>query len=173
MFSQEQTTLLLGLSKKVFKEKKPIDSLPYHPKFPISRERIDLVCEEENLFFLLQIDQSKKNQLKLTLHFQDDDSSIGLLRVDFNGRHRNPEGINDKVPDFFKPYAGKFIEESHIHYNIEGYNPLDWAVPLIADNSFDQKEFQTENDFESAFQAFAKRINLITKVNIVFQGQLA
>ena len=172
MFSYEQATGLLGLSKKIIQNDKPVDSFNYHPKFPIFRDRKHLLCEEEKLFFLLQIDQSRKNNLKLTLHLQDDDSSLGLLRVDFNGRHRNPEGITDKVPEIFKPFAGIFIEESHIHYHVEGYGALEWAIPLGMDGSFSKKTFNTANDFESIFRAFSQKINLVTKVNITMQGQL-
>jgi len=106
------------------------------------------------------------------LHHKEEDASIGLLRVDFNGRHKNPEIENDKVPNDFKPYAGKWIEESHIHYFIEGYKPLSWAMPLTADATFPVKNFTNQNQIGSIIQTFIKKINLQTQLTITIQTSI-
>ncbi|MBI5747739.1 MAG: hypothetical protein HZA00_01350 [Nitrospinae bacterium] len=110
--------------------------------------------------------------MKMTLHFQEEDASIGLLRVDFNGRHPNPEIANDKVPDIFKSFAGQWLEESHIHYFVEGYKPLAWAIPLKADNTFSVKDFSNTSEFGNILQVFGNKINLKTVLEIKFQMQL-
>ncbi|MFO0794648.1 MAG: hypothetical protein U0586_11375 [Candidatus Brocadiaceae bacterium] len=110
--------------------------------------------------------------MKLTLHFQEEDASIGLLRADFNSRHKNPEIENDKVSDIFKPYAGQWLEESHIHYFVEGYKPLAWAIPLKADNTFTVKDFTNISEFGNIFRVFGNKINLQTILEISIQRQL-
>ncbi len=98
----------------------------------------------------------------------DDDTKIGILRVDFNGQHENPHTINDNVPDFLKPYVGMFFNynEHHIHYFVEGYRTsLDWAIPLNDDN-FPVKKISNSNDIIEVFLGFNKLINLITEFQI-------
>jgi hypothetical protein len=106
------------------------------------------------------------------LHFQEDEASIGLLRVDFNGRHRNPETITDKLPEVFKPYAGQWIEESHIHYFVEGYKPLAWALPLTADETFAIKTFNDISTIGEVLNEFGRKINLKTELTTTIQTVL-
>ena len=128
--------------------------------------------EDEEFFFFLEIWQSTKKRIKLTLHFQEDDASIGLLRIDFEGPpHKNPEIINDHVPEIYKRYAGKWIENRHIHCFIEGYKPLAWAIPLI-DDDFPIKEFTDQNLIAQILYAFGEKINLKTKLHITIQTQI-
>ncbi len=47
-----------------------------------------------------------------------------------------------------------WIEESHIHYFIEGYKPLAWAIPIIKDESFSITNFKDYNDFDEILKAF-------------------
>ncbi len=103
----------------------------------------------------------------MTLHHQEDQSNIGLLRVDYNGKHKNPETVTDKVPEFLHPYAGKWFDyhEHHIHYYVEGYPALAWAAPL-KDVDFGQKSIHNPHDIVNAFYYFAEEINLVTRVTI-------
>jgi hypothetical protein len=119
--------------------------------------------------FFLDIFQSSKKHIKLTLHFQEDETSIGLLRVDFNSRHRNPVDINNYVPAIFMPYAGQCIEGSHIHYYIEGYKPLAWAIPLTEDDTFPIKHFSDESEIGNIISAFGNMVNLQTKIITTIQ----
>lgn len=114
--------------------------------------------------FLLDINRSRKNSLKLSLYCLERDMKIGLLRVDYNGTHKNPEEITSDLPSKFKRHAGKWFDFSdhHIHYYVEGYPPLVWAIPL-ADDEFPLKELQNVNDALFATEHFAHRINLQTK----------
>ena len=125
----------------------------------------DVVSENEEYMFKLSILQSPKYTIKISLHFQDDDSKIGLLRVDYGGIHTNPQIANDKVPNFIRPYAGKRFgyDDHHIHFHVDGYFPLNWAVPLT-DDSFPVKEILDISSFELALIGFAKRVNIVTQL---------
>lgn len=98
----------------------------------------------------------------------DDETKIGLIRVDYSGQHKNPEIIKDNVPIMFHSYAGKYFNynEHHIHYYVEGYKTsLDWALPLKVDR-FPIKEIKNNSDILNAFYNFNKLINLQTIFNI-------
>lgn len=172
MITQEQADYLLTLPKHIIEGEAVLERKKYSPSFPID-DRIYMVSKDDDEFsFFLEITQSSKKILKLTLHFQEEDVSIGLLRVDFNGRHSNPEIANDKVPDIFRPFAGQWLEESHIHYFVEGYKPLAWAIPLKADNTFLVKDFARISEFGNILQAFGTKINLKTILDISIQMNL-
>lgn len=102
--------------------------------------------------------------MKITLHFQENTQHIGLLRVDYNGPHVNPQTITDSVPDAFNAYCGASFSLPHIHYFIEGYKPLAWALPL-ADADFPVKQISDLEDFRRALTAFCATINLTTTIN--------
>lgn len=124
MITAQQAQDLLDLPKHIVEDDNYLDRKSYVPTFPID-DRIYLASKSDNEFtFFLDIWQSSKQQIKLTLHFQEDDASIALLRIDFNGRHKNPETENNNVPEIFSPYAGQMLDDSHIHYFIDGYKPL-------------------------------------------------
>jgi hypothetical protein len=178
MITKQQADYLLDLPKHIVEkvsknETNLLDRKNYSPVLPIN-DRIYLASKVDDDFtFFLEIYQSSKMHLKITLHFQEEDASIGLLRIDFNGRHQNPENANENVPEIFKPYAGKWIEESHIHYFIEGYKPLNWAIPLTIDNSFPIKDFTDSSQIGSIIQAFGKKINLQTLLMITIQTNIS
>ncbi len=172
MITQKQAEYLLELPKQIIEGDIILERKMYAPSRPIN-DRLYMVSKDDDEFsFFLEIHQSPRNQLKLTLHFQESEASIGLLRVDFNGKHKNPELENVHVPDIFKPYAGQLIEENHIHYFVEGYKPLAWAIPLNNDNTFSVKEFTETKGLASIFQAFRNRINLQTIFEISIQRSL-
>ncbi len=169
MFSQAQAAYLLALEKYLFDQGGRIENFTYAPSLPID-DRFRL-GSDEGYFFLFRVWQSAKNHLKLTLHLQDRDSTVGLLRVDFNGRHKNPEEVNEFVPQSCRPFAGQWLETSHIHYYVQGYKPLVWAVPLDKD-PFPIKDFRDLSQFISIFQAFGQRINLVSTIRVQLQPPL-
>lgn len=172
MITQQQANDLLALPKHIVEGDAALERKRYFLSFPFN-DRIYMVSKVDDEFsFFLEITQSSKKNLKLTLHFQEEDASIGLLRVDFNGRHKNPEIENVNVPDIFKPYAGQWLEENHIHYYVEGYKPLAWAIPLNVDNTFSVKEFTDTSELGNIFQVFGDKINLQTILEISIQRQL-
>lgn len=172
MITQQQADYLLGLPKHIVEGGEVLERKMYTFSFPID-DKIYMASKADDEFtFFLEITQSPKKNLRLTLHFQEEDASIGLLRVDFNGRHKNPEIENDNVPDIFKSYAGRWLEENHIHYFVEGYKPLAWAIPLNVDNTFSVKEFTDTRELGNIFRVFGNKINLQTSLEISIQRQL-
>lgn len=168
MFTTDQAQYLLQLPKKVEREEKLQNNIDFHQSFPF-QERYTLVSPDDpDYTFLYEINQSKKNQFKLTLYAMDGDTRIGLLRIDYTGQHENPQTLKDNVPEIFHPYVGKFFEyhEHHIHIYVEGYKTtLDWALPL-KDDTFPIKEITNNNDVIQAFQCFNGIINLLTVFSI-------
>jgi hypothetical protein len=136
-------------------------------KFQLNKpkQRIKLTAAlNEEMKFLLQITRSQKKSFKVTLFHQDSNTHTALLRIDYNGRHPNPEEIIPSLPEEFHPYAGKMLDESHIHLFVEGYKPLTWALPL-KEHEFPVKEIKNEDDLADAIRSFCKEINLISEIN--------
>jgi hypothetical protein len=168
--TNEQADYLLRLPKKIVRENEILSQLTIYQTYHF-QERFELVSETDDEFsFLWEIHQSVKNTLRISLHVQENDSKIGLLRIDFNGGHKNPETINQYVPERFHPYVGKEFSNSehHIHYHVQGYKSLAWAIPLI-DDDFEIKTIE-ENDFNTTFAniitLFARAINVETVITI-------
>ena len=167
MLNNAQAELLLRIPKHVVIEDQRREKITI--KQPVIwRQRFFLVgdIDNETFEFLWEIWQSSKNTLRMSLHFQEDDLKIGIFRVDFWSGHRNPPTITEKVPDKFHPYIGKHFlsHEHHVHYHVEGYPPLAWAVP-ITDDDFSYKEI-TEQNSPDIVKEFARTINLQTKLTI-------
>jgi len=172
MYTQEEVEYLIKLPKKIIENGEILEIKNYSFQSPIV-DRIDIVTSvDDNYSFFIDIKQTSKNKLKLTLHFQENDINIGLFRIDFNGRHKNPEFENSTLPEIFKPYIGKWIEESHIHYYVEGYKLLIWAIPLSIDSICSDLNFNDITDFEEIFKTFCKIINLETKLILNIQTQI-
>jgi len=167
--TNEQADYLLRLPKKITGKKGDLlPQITISPKFPFS-ERFELLSEKDDEFsFLWQIKQSSKNTLQISLHFQEDDSKIGLMRIDYSGGHTNPQTITENVPERFHPYVGKQLMQSHIHYYVQGFPMLAWAIPL-SDDEFEIKEI-CENDFYATLvdviKTFAKTINIETEIKV-------
>ena len=124
-----------------------------------------LLAEDDETFFLLVVKQGKKRALKLSLHHQEHEAHIALLRVDYSGGHQNPSTWTNAVPEKFHPYVAKWFgfDEPHIHYYVEGYKTLAWALPLINDN-FPVKQISEGDDIGDAIRAFGRAIALQTNL---------
>ena len=167
--TNEQAEYLLKLPKKVVQNDMLLDKLIINQEFPFFA-RYELVSEKDDEYtFLWVIQQSKKNSIQVSFHHQENDSKTGLLRVDYNSGHTNPEIISEYVPEKFHPFAGKIIsnKEHHIHYHVQGYKSLAWAIPLSEDE-FKVKELNDGTDFNSTFtnilKLFAKTVNIETEI---------
>ena len=166
----EQADYLLKLPKKILKGNDLLASMTINQKFPF-RERYELLSEKDDEFsFLWEINQSAKNTLKISLHVQENDSKIGLLRIDYHGGHTNPERMNEFVPEKFHQYAGKNFagNEHHIHYHVQGYKSLAWAIPLV-DDAFEIKTIENEyfnTTLKEIIILFAKTVNIETVITI-------
>lgn len=169
--TNEQAEYLLKLPKKVVINETLLDKLIIDQKFPFN-SRYELVSEKDEEFtFLWEIQQSNKNSIRVSFHHQEDDSKTGLLRVDYNSGHKNPEDISESVPERFRPFAGKYFlnSEHHIHYHVQGYKSLAWAIPLSIDK-FEIKELKDGAEFNSTFakiiRMFAKTVNIETEISV-------
>lgn len=160
MFSIELANKLINLPKQLKGGSLTIN---------LSQEKSRLILsndDEPDYSFLFEITSHKKISFKISLHNQENNSKEGLMRVDYKGGHKNPEGINDFVPDIVKPYVGYFFQnEPHIHIYVEGFKDLAWAIPLSAYN-FPILDINSTDDFRDAINAFAKEINIITPIYI-------
>lgn len=172
MIKQEVADYLLELPKHIVEDERYLDTINYTPALPIDDRLFLLSKNDADVSFFINIYQSKKYILKITFHFQEKDASIPLLRLDFNGRHKNPEITSDNVPKIFEEYAGKWIEDSHIHYFIEGYKPLAWALPLKADSSMVIKDYSDVYSLGNIIDEFGKKVNLQTVIKTTIQTAL-
>ncbi|HEV7348335.1 DUF6978 family protein [Telluribacter sp.] len=172
MISEDQARYLIQLPKKLVENNELLDHKVLSPSFPFVA-RYPLSDEEEGFSFFLDVWQSAKQGIKFTLHFQENSTHYGLLRVDFNGRHKNPEIANADVPELFRPYAGCWLDDSpgHIHYVVDGYPPLAWAVPLELD-PFPTKNIRDFTDITAAFQAFCMVVAVRTEITVITQSHL-
>ena len=133
--------------------------------------RIGLVSDDGAYDFQWCITQSSKDMLKMSLHMMDVDSKEGIFRVDYNSGHLNPKERRPELPDAFVPYIGKqfAINEHHVHYYVEGYRSLAWALPLAVTN-IEQRELREDHyadDIASAVESFAKAVNIDIKFTIL------
>ena len=131
----------------------------------VSKQVIPLISEDGIEEFSLDIHRSKKRLAKITFHHMEKTFRQCLLRVDINGApHQNPKECNEYVPESYKPFTGKDVGRSHVHYYVEGYGPeLTWALPL-KETIF--SEFLDLDDIETVLQRI---INLVCKEINLFE----
>lgn len=165
--TNEEAKNLLLLPKKVVVNNEMQNRCMLESGSRLSR-RFVIRSLDGNHAFLLEISQGKK-RLKITLHFQENSQFVGLLRVDYEGTHQNPAKCNEYVPDFAKPYVGQDINENHMHFYVQGYKTLAWAIPLRV-SDFPVKTILDIDSFFNALEAFQQIIHLDTK--ILYEGRL-
>ena len=165
--TNEQAEELIGLKKTIIQNGIEQESVTIEQTFPMNL-RFELISKEDDEYsFLWDITQSSKDSLRISLHFQDDDSKIGLFRVDYNGGHQNPVVGNESLPVIFKPYIGKYLNESHVHYHVEGYKTLAWALPISETNvKIKEVDNNRNQQIMDAILDFANLINIETNITI-------
>lgn len=169
MLTYNQAIDLIHLKKKILQNDKQLEAISIDQTYPVNF-RFELISDDDDGYsFLWEITQSAKDSLRISLHFQDDDSKTGLFRVDYNAGHHNPEKETGTLPAIFKPFIGKsFINESHVHYHVEGYKTLAWALP-IGETDVKVKEINNKDKNQQVIDAiigFAELINIDTKITI-------
>lgn len=171
MITSELADHLIQLPKKIVEDETVLNQKEINPSDPFQERYYMLSEDEEEFSFFLDVTQSAKNALKLTLHQHEEGINCGILRVDYEGRHKNPEEINEHVPNRFKPYAGQWLDKynGHIHYIVDGYPPLKWAIPLDV-HDFPVKRIRSKTDIINALTEFCDIINLETTLDITMQG---
>jgi len=167
----ELAEYLIGLDKYIVQNGEIADTFLLDIQFPMSIRLALSAPDDLDQNLLVNIKESEKKSLKISLHHQDNSTQNGLLRVDFNGRHFNPVDIIDTVPETFRPFAGQWLDDysGHIHYVVNGYRPLAWAIPLEVDD-FTVKELNGREDYTRTLNAFFQKINL--KTVITFNHQM-
>lgn len=157
---------LIGLDKYIVMDGKATENLMLDIDFPLSLRLTLSAPDDLDQNLLINIEESQKKSLKISLHHQDNSTQNGLLRVDFYGRHLNPVDITTTLPEIFKPFAGQWLDDyvGHIHYVVDGYKPLAWAIPLEFD-AFPVKEIRGREDYARTLDAFFQKINLKTYID--------
>lgn len=136
--------------------------------FKNKKNRLELISHQDSeRNFWIEMTSNQKIILKTSIHHLESNTFVGLLRIDYKGTHQNPEGIRDTLPDYLKPYAGKWFDpsEHHMHVYVEGYKPLVWAIPL-SDIDFPIKEINDASDLSDLITNFATLINLKSQINV-------
>ncbi len=165
----EEALRLVHLSKWVVDEDgKKIDSISMDQKFPM-QFRLHLVSEEDFLReYLLDVKQSAKFGIRINFQVMDK-ANWGLARLDYNGNHKNPDEVTDMVPEVFHPHVGEFfMQKSHLHFHVEDFPPLAWALPLEETEITAKKvdDATMAGDFIEAFNSFISYLNVQTKITI-------
>ena len=169
MIDFEKAQEMINCEKFVVVEGEHKEIISLNQTYPMNC-RLELTTCDGDISFIWDIKQSSKNTIRLSLHCMDEDSKLGLIRVDYNAGHINPETATDTLPECFKPYiAKKFTDdEHHVHYHVPGYKPLAWALP-IEDSMLKVKSVsdkKLESDIIDAIYSFAETINLKTTILI-------
>lgn len=169
----ELANYLLGLDKYVVYNGDTVDSFLLDIQFPMDIRLTLSAPDDLDQNLLINIKESEKKSLKISLHHQDNSTQNGVLRVDYNGRHFNPVDVLDSVPDIFKPFAGQWLDDyaGHIHYVVDGYAPLKWAIPLELDE-FPIKALNGREDYSRTLTAFFQKINLKTAITYNHQMRI-
>lgn len=166
MLTNQEADDLIALPKRIVAGKKALAHTSLH--LPGGRVKYRLrPASGDDISFLMEITQATKGPnrgLKISLHFQEDDEKIGLLRVDYFGQHKNPDEVTSHLPADLMPFAGKWFDydEPHIHRYVQGYKNLAWAAPL-KDDIFPHKQVTSRKDVYPVAQAFGARIQLQTQ----------
>ncbi|HCA06928.1 hypothetical protein [Chryseobacterium sp.] len=161
MFSTQHAEYLISLPKTLKDSKTVVD-------LSKKRNRLEFFStDDEDQKFLVELTSNEKILLKTSIHHQENNTFVGLLRIDFKGSHMNPDHELNTLPNYLKPYIGKHFspDEPHVHLYIEGYRPLAWAIPL--DNyDFKIKSLNDKQDISDLLLKFGEKINVVSPLNI-------
>lgn len=106
--SQEQADRLIALLKEA--ARKTVFTWEQDQR----QDEAVVAVEEERLQFVLSL---KRNPFEIRLHFRTRDREVGLIRIDNNPYHANPDGTEIR-------------NQPHLHIYREGYDKLEWAEPI-------------------------------------------
>lgn len=165
----EEALRLIHLPKWVIDESgNKVQKLTLDQKFPM-QTRFSLMSDDDIIReYLVDVKQSDKMGIRLNFQLMDN-LNWGLARLDYNNNHMNPEEITDKVPELFHSHVGEFFnQKSHLHYHVEGFKPLAWALPL-EETEIETKEVSIptmQTDFIKAFNSFMAYLNVQTETTI-------
>ena len=163
----EEAQNLIKLPKWVVDENGEIvKSMTIEQQFPM-RFRLHMVSAfDQNKGFVLDVKQSEKFGIRLNFQVMDN-ANWGLARLDYNSNHKNPEVLTEDVPQMFHTHVGElFVMKAHLHYHVEGYPQLAWALPL------DETEITTKDvsynamlqGFVDAFHSFMVYLHVQTQI---------
>lgn len=161
MLTNQEAKYLLELEKTLENPKQVVD-------LRNKSNTLELISHQDSDYkFRIDITTNHKIILKTSIHHMESQSFVGLMRIDFKGGHHNPPVILESLPEYLKPYADKWFEvtEPHIHFYVEGYKPLAWAMPL-QDSDFPIKDIKHQSDINELITNFAEKVNLKSKIDI-------
>ncbi len=170
MITTQQAIEFIHTPKAIIVNGEPVEVFHIVQKFPMFAQ-IDLAVKDkgDEWLFTWQIDQGEKDSLRMSLHCQQYESNIGIIRVDYNRGHKNPAVAPADLPEFFMPYIGKYFgaRESHVHIHVSSdTRQMEWAMPIEA-SDIETKSFDASSQsIEEAIQAFAKAIHITTNIKI-------
>lgn len=163
----EEALALIKMPKWLYENGALLNSKSIQQVYPMTF-RLEMSSKDMKKKFLLDVKQSKKFGIRLNFQMMDD-TNLGISRLDYNSNHQNPETLTKEVPVIFHTHVGEFfINRSHLHFQIEGYPNLVWALPL-EETEIDVKEVTVDNmpsDFILAFESFIKYLNVQTQIAI-------
>lgn len=107
MLSQEQADRLIAMLKEA--ARKTVFTWEQDQR----QDEAVVAVEDERLQFVLSL---KRNPFEIRLHFRTRGRDVGLVRVDNNPYHANPDGTEIR-------------NQPHLHIYREGFN-LGWAEPI-------------------------------------------
>lgn len=138
----------------------PEQAIPVAGGFPRRDWRL---ISESGEQFVVSLKSSDKRALKLSMHHGTAKARhVGLLRVDYSGKHSNPDVDLRDVPEMFHPFAGEIFgyDSPHIHLYVAGYD-MRWAIPLAL-HEFPVKTIESDSDIPKAIRAFGAAVSLQT-----------
>ena len=166
----EEALRLIHLPKWVVDEDgNKIHELSLEQMYPM-QFRLHLVSDDDIVREYL-VDVKQSNKMGIRLNFQLMDSvNWGLARLDYNSNHKNPDELTDKVPEMFHKHVSEYFnQKSHLHYHVEDFPSLAWALPL-EETEIKQKVVENAtmlNDFIEVFYSFISYLNIQTKITII------
>ena len=97
----ELAEYLIGLDKYIVQNSEIVKTFLMDIQFPMSFRLTLSTPDDLDQNLLIDIKESDKKSVKISLHHQDNSTQNGLLRIDYNGRHLNPVDIISTLPEIF------------------------------------------------------------------------
>jgi hypothetical protein len=145
-----------------------VDEMIMEQEFPMRKRLLLTNTEGVKHEFVLDVKQSEKFGIRLNFQMMDD-MNWGLARLDYNGNHKNPDKLSEDVPEIFHSHVAElFVGKAHLHYHVDGYPQLAWALPLNETDiaTKDVTEDYMIQGFVDAFEGFVSYINVQTRIVI-------